>query len=141
MTSKRFRMLFACTAYTVVAAVAVSCAGSEEEIFDQPDSGSTGGTGTGGTGAKAGTGGFAGTAGKAGSGGTAGTSTGGTAGATGGTAGSSAAGGSSGAGGSCNPAFCPNTGGGTPCCVTKDGPCGVDLGNGCVGSGGTDGGP
>jgi hypothetical protein len=34
--------------------------------------------------------------------------------------------------GSCNATFCPSTGSGEPCCVGPDGPCGADLGNGCV---------
>lgn len=33
---------------------------------------------------------------------------------------------------SCNPAFCPNTGRGTPCCISSAGPCGVDIGMGCL---------
>jgi hypothetical protein len=31
----------------------------------------------------------------------------------------------------CVPEFCPNTGGGTPCCITADGPCGMNTGLGC----------
>lgn len=58
-------------------------------------------------------------------------------GGSGGTAGSAASGGSAGSAGtsdagSCNAAFCPNPGFGTPCCVTADGPCGMDQGMGCV---------
>lgn len=34
--------------------------------------------------------------------------------------------------GSCQPAFCPSTGFGTPCCVTVNGPCGTDTGSGCM---------
>jgi len=30
-----------------------------------------------------------------------------------------------------NAAFCPNPGFGQPCCVTRDGPCGLDTGMGC----------
>jgi hypothetical protein len=31
----------------------------------------------------------------------------------------------------CDPDFCPVTGPGAPCCVTDDGPCGMDNGLGC----------
>jgi hypothetical protein len=41
---------------------------------------------------------------------------------------------------SCNPAFCPNPGTGTPCCVTPAGPCGINTGLGCADIRG-DGGP
>jgi hypothetical protein len=34
--------------------------------------------------------------------------------------------------GSCNPAFCAPSGPGVGCCITQNGPCGVDFGNGCV---------
>jgi hypothetical protein len=37
--------------------------------------------------------------------------------------------------GSCNPNFCVAANGGIPCCVTANGPCGIDLGRGCVGAG------
>ncbi len=43
-------------------------------------------------------------------------------------------------GAGCNAAFCPSTGVGTPCCITSNGPCGVDYGMGCVTATG-DGGP
>jgi hypothetical protein len=46
--------------------------------------------------------------------------------------------------GSCLPAYCQTTGFGTGCCVTPNGPCGTDMGNGCMsntpGTGGVDGG-
>ena len=42
-----------------------------------------------------------------------------------------AAGGSSSAG-SCSPDFCPNVSSGKSCCVTANGPCGIDFGLGCV---------
>jgi len=34
--------------------------------------------------------------------------------------------------GSCNPQFCPGSGAGTACCVTANGPCGINYGRGCV---------
>jgi hypothetical protein len=34
--------------------------------------------------------------------------------------------------GSCNPVFCSSEGTGVGCCLTSNGPCGVDYGNGCV---------
>ena len=36
--------------------------------------------------------------------------------------------------GSCNPVYCPSSGGGKGCCITANGPCGVDLGMGCMSS-------
>lgn len=34
--------------------------------------------------------------------------------------------------GSCNPTFCPGSGLGSSCCVTANGPCGINYGKGCV---------
>jgi len=34
--------------------------------------------------------------------------------------------------GSCSANFCPTNGAGKSCCVTSNGPCGIDLGMGCV---------
>lgn len=34
--------------------------------------------------------------------------------------------------GSCNPQFCSSTSSGKSCCVTTNGPCGIDFGLGCV---------
>jgi hypothetical protein len=65
--------------------------------------------------------------------------TGGTAAATGGGAPIGSTGGQP--SGSCNPAFCPDVMGGVRCCVAANGPCGVDLGNGCVSAIPNDGGP
>src|SRR5262249_34287141 len=52
------------------------------------------------------------------------------------TAGRGASGGFPGTGGvltgSCNPNFCPSTPQGAACCVTTNGPCGVNEGNGCI---------
>ncbi len=119
-------------------ALVMSCASSDNGTthFDNGGSGavdsgpdtSSGGTGAGGSG----TGGTS--MGGSGTGATGGTSSSGGTGAggsgTGGTgAGGSGTGGSG--GGSCNPAFCPTSGFGTPCCVTANGPCGVDTGTGC----------
>jgi hypothetical protein len=36
--------------------------------------------------------------------------------------------------GSCNPTYCPSSGVGKGCCITANGPCGVDLGMGCMAS-------
>ncbi len=67
-----------------------------------------------------------------------------------GTGGGSGAGGAGGGGGmgtgggggvSCNPAFCPNPGFGSPCCITTSGPCGIDVGMGCMPRMTGDGGP
>jgi hypothetical protein len=41
-------------------------------------------------------------------------------------------------GGSCTPTFCPSDGFGEPCCVAANGPCGFDLGMGCVSVAGGD---
>jgi hypothetical protein len=49
----------------------------------------------------------------------------------GGASGTSGSSGTAGSTGTCNPAFCPNTGSGAPCCVTPSGPCGSDNGMGC----------
>ena len=35
-------------------------------------------------------------------------------------------------GGTCSAQFCPAPNGGTPCCVSANGPCGQDFGTGCV---------
>jgi hypothetical protein len=78
-------------------------------------------------------------AGSGGSGSGTSTPTGGTTSSTGGTTTTTTTGGSS--DGSCNVTFCPNTGTGTACCVTANGPCGVDLGNGCVSGTPQDAGP
>jgi len=34
--------------------------------------------------------------------------------------------------GSCTVEFCPSGGPGTPCCISPQGPCGVNLGTGCT---------
>ncbi len=66
--------------------------------------------------------------------------TGGTGGGTGGMTGTGGATGGTGGttGGTCNPAFCPSTFG-TPCCQTPNGPCGCDMGMGCMTCGGPGG--
>ncbi len=43
--------------------------------------------------------------------------------------------------GTCTPAFCPTAGYGTACCLTPNGPCGVDYGFGCVNGYPQDAGP
>jgi hypothetical protein len=150
------RAVSLCVAGLTVSMLASSCASSEEEgVFTDNtptdasgDAGGWGGFGFGGasgsssggssgsvfTGGSSGSGfggssgsGFGGTSGSAG----AGAAGAGGAAATGGASGSTGAGGSSGSSGTCNPAFCPNSGVGTPCCVTPNGPCGSDTGMGC----------
>jgi hypothetical protein len=37
--------------------------------------------------------------------------------------------------GSCNPGFCQAAAGAIGCCVTANGPCGLNFGNGCVARG------
>jgi hypothetical protein len=32
----------------------------------------------------------------------------------------------------CDPGFCPAMGAGSPCCMSSMGPCGMDIGMGCV---------
>ena len=120
------RLLFASLLYISAAGVAASCASSDEEIFPagtgkdddagaDSSTGGSAGTGTAGTaGTSGGTGGVGGGVGGGGSGGAAGGGAGGT------------------GGGSCNESFCPNPGFGTPCCVTPNGPCGADMGMGCM---------
>jgi hypothetical protein len=99
----------------VIGLVAASaCASAQEDTIDfsprlQDDASPDGNAGSGG----AGTGGF-GTGGDF----------------TGGTGGLPSSGGSAGAG-SCDPLFCPSASG-PACCVTPQGPCGVDLGMGCT---------
>ena len=71
-----------------------------------------------------------------GAGGSAGTSSAGAGGVfgSGGNSGSSGTGAGGSAGeATCDPAFCPGNGIGTPCCVTPQGPCGQDNGMGCTG--------
>ena len=41
--------------------------------------------------------------------------------------------------GSCNPTFCTPAGGALGCCMTANGPCGLNFGNGCVARGGDGG--
>lgn len=112
-----------------------SACASSDETSGIPASGGSSGDASISTGGTAAAGG--GSTGGVGAGGTGGTaSTGGTGGfgATGGTGATGATGGTSGTGGgpSCNPAFCPSVGSGTPCCQSN-GDCGVDygFGNGC----------
>lgn len=49
--------------------------------------------------------------------------------------------GGTGGGGTCNPAFCPPATFGTTCCITPNGPCGIDVGMGCMPQMSGDGGP
>ena len=97
------------------------CNGGDVDSCTTSCTSGTGGSGAGGSGAQGGS------AAQGGSGA-------GGSGAGGSGAGGSGAQGGSGAGGgmgTCNPAFCPNSGFGTPCCVMADGPCGYDTGMGC----------
>jgi len=137
------RIVILSTVSIVATAVFGACASSEEGLWpDNSDasqeaeassfggigggsgSGSGGFSGFGGTG----TGGFSGT-GTGGVVGTGGFGTGGSL-ATGGGSGTSSTGGSN--SGTCNPAFCPNSGVGSPCCVNPNGPCGMNNGSGCT---------
>jgi hypothetical protein len=137
--SVRFRTAATCLSaaalLTVVAAP--GCASSDESTGFQPTkdassdgfAGSSGSSGSGGSGASGGVG----ATGGGGSGGVGATGGGGgTEGGLGGFGGSGATGGSP-EGGTCQPVFCPSVGTGSPCCVTPNGPCGVDygFGNGC----------
>jgi len=127
-------------------ALVISCASSDTGTTfpsggaGNQDSGvdsSSGGTGAGGSGfGGSGTGGSSATGGTGAGGSTGGTGAGGS-GFGGSGTGGSGTGGSG--GGTCNPAFCPTSGFGQPCCVTPNGPCGVDTGTGCQqGSTGSD---
>jgi hypothetical protein len=113
-----------------------SCASSEEGVFD------TGGNGDASQDGDPSFGGIGGsTGGVSNFGGVGATGTGGAFPSTGGGSGTgtggAAVGGGAGMGtggtppGTCNPAFCPNTGVGTPCCVNPNGPCGMNNGSGC----------
>jgi hypothetical protein len=127
---------FACLAviFGGASGLATGCASSDEDVVDFKNDGSAGSTGGfAGSSSTGGSSGFGGSFGSSGSGtggfGTGGSGTGGF--GTGGSGtGGFGTGGSSG-GGTCNPAFCPNSGVGTPCCQAPDGPCGVDNGMGC----------
>jgi hypothetical protein len=90
--------------------------------------GSFGTSGDSGASGASGASGNAGNAGFSGNGGVAGTGSGGVSGS-----GPDASVGGTAGGGTCNPQFCPNTGMGSPCCVTAQGPCGMNYGSGCMG--------
>jgi hypothetical protein len=116
-------------------ALTISCASSEEGVFDEVgghlDAGDASADGQSGFGGIGGSGsGFGGVGG--GAGGTGGSSgTGGfAAGGTGGENTGGIGGGAGGAPNTCNPAFCPNPGVGQPCCAAT-GACGIDNGMGC----------
>lgn len=96
-----------------------ACASDETSEAPPRDSGSDWSVFGGGT---SGSGGSSGGGAADGSGGTVGSS-----GGSGGGGGSAGSGGSAGA--TCNPAFCPNTGMGTPCCSNHQ--CAMDMGMGC----------
>ena len=104
-------------------------AGGSGGVFGSGGSfGSSGAAGTDGASGASGVSGNAGNAGASGNGGVSGSGSGGSSGSpqdasVGGTAGA----------GTCNPQFCPNTGMGSPCCVTPQGPCGMNYGSGCMG--------
>lgn len=122
-------------AFAILLAPFVGCASDGDVISPR----STGEGGVGGAAASAGTAATSGDAGRDGASGSgqAGSTSGGAA------RGGISAGGSSGQGGTggeqggtgglgaCDPSFCPNPGAGSPCCVSNDGPCGVDVGLGC----------
>ena len=130
-----------CIAVAGAIICATSCAQSEDGVFSDNelarDAGNDTSSGTGGSIGGSGGEGFGGTGGGGfggvgGDGATGGAGVGGTTGVGGseGTGGNATGG--TGGGGSCNPAFCPNSGVGQPCCVTPNGPCGSDTGAGCV---------
>jgi hypothetical protein len=148
------RIVGFCLAISLPPVLSSSCATGEEDPSFTTDAGrndssagtgflGTGGDPSGGVGGSGGdpSGGVGGVIPPGGSGGTdpggsGGTDPGGSGGQIGaagtGTNGSSGSGGASGAGSSCNPAFCPNTGSGTPCCIPGLDTCGMDNGMGCV---------
>jgi hypothetical protein len=123
-----------------------SCASSEEGLW--PDTSSDASQETGGNSSFGGIGGGVSTGGVSGVGGgfggttgggfgTGGSPFGGTGGAlaTGGapaTGGGPGTGGTGGNSGTCNPAFCPSSTTGTACCLTPNGPCGLNAGSGCA---------
>jgi hypothetical protein len=140
--SSHFRRALGLTLVASGIALAVSCASGEDNngVFNppandgsvnegsRPDTSSGGSLGTGGSPS------FGGSAGLPGTGGTSGTGNGGT-GGLGGTTGTGGTG-----SGTCNANFCPtDPNGGTPCCMTPNGPCGIDNGTGCQSSGSTGG--
>jgi hypothetical protein len=142
-----------CAAFVVMGGSAVACSGDDGVVTGgdpgkndsgagnvgglggAPAGGSSGsGGGAGASGASAGGNGgafgAAGAAGNGGNGGGAGVGSGGSGGAAG--SGPDASVGGTGGFNTCNASFCPNTGAGTPCCVTGNGPCGMDIGQGCI---------
>jgi len=125
-----------------------ACSGDDEVTTSgngNKDSGVSGGaggvlgTGGGSFGASgdsgsAGVGGNAGNGGDSGNGGASGSGFGGSGfGGSGASPPDASVGGTAGAGTTCNAQFCPNNGMGSPCCVTSQGPCGMNYGSGCVG--------
>ena len=147
------RIVAASMTWLAAAWLAASCASSEDDLFPAEGTGAKSGASSEGGGDVSSSGGFGGAGG--GSGGLGGTGGGGVGGAGGGaagmggtgggaagTAGTSGTSGTSGtggtSGGSCNPAFCPSSFG-TPCCLTPNGPCGCDMGSGCMSCGGPGG--
>lgn len=129
MSSQFRRLLGLCTTAACVA-LAVSCASGQNNgngIFPAQEGGVYDGSLDTSSGGSVGTGGFGGSE----FGGTGGTMPG-----TGGSQATGGAGGASGTGGgsgSCQPSFCPTdpNGVGTQCCMTANGPCGLNFGNGC----------
>ncbi len=123
------RLASALLVTTSAATVALSCATASDDLF--PGVSGSGGLGIGGQSGDAGVDGSLPGVGGAGVGG-AGVGGAGVGGAGVGGAGvGGAATGGVGGGGTCNPAFCPSTFG-SPCCMTANGPCGVDMGMGCM---------
>jgi hypothetical protein len=132
------RVIAICFAVSIPLTIACASSDESETGLAQPkkDAGKDTGAGGGNTG---GTGGGTGGAATGGTGG-------GTGGATGGTGGGTGGGntGGSGGGGTCNVDFCPTPAPpATKCCVTANGPCGVDYGQGqgCQGAGSGGAGP
>jgi hypothetical protein len=137
-----------CAAFVLMGGSAVACSGDDGVTTggdpDKKDAGNgVGGVGGAPAGGNAGSGGGSlGASGNSGNGGAFGASGaygngGASSGGSGGSGGVSGSGPDASAGGTggfntCNPGFCPNTGAGMPCCVTGNGPCGVDIGQGCM---------
>ncbi len=129
MRSNTARLVAICFAAFVAMPVITSSCASSDSQDTSPFTGGSGGGKDATNDKGGGGGGFGATGGSVGGGGrgaTGGMTGGGGMGATGGTSG-----GGTGGGGTCNPATCP-----TPappaqkCCVTANGPCGIDYGQG-----------
>jgi hypothetical protein len=131
-----------CAVLLAVGGFTAACSGDVDDTVPgggKKDSGSGATVGAGGSGivGASGNSGTAGFSGSSGTSGAAGTGLGGTGGSgmggTGGSGTDASVGGVGGMGPTCNEQFCPNLGMGRVCCVTPQGPCGMDYGQGCMG--------